>query len=99
MIENASQVFVSSASIWEAAIKIKLNKLKVNIDQLIASIEEGGYTELPVTAKHAAETLKLPLHHYDPFDRILLAQARIEPLRLITADANLKKYSELVELV
>jgi len=67
--------------------------------RLAQSIEATGFHELPVTARHAAMVASLPPHHSDPFDRILIAQAMSEPLHLITTDAKLKPYSELVVLV
>lgn len=99
LILAATDVFVSSATIWEAAIKTKLGKLDTNIDMLVTEIVNNGFTELPVTASHAARVVHLPDIHRDPFDRILIAQAMVEPLRLITADEILKAYSELVQLV
>lgn len=98
-IVDAEEVYISSASIWEAAIKAQLGKLEVNIDFLVESIESEGFIELPISIKHTAQISKLPNHHRDPFDRILVAQAMSEPLRLLTVDKTLKKYSELVEIV
>ncbi len=98
-ISTATDVYISSASIWEATIKIKLKKLDVNIDMMVDSIAESGFLELPITAQHAAAISQLPDIHRDPFDRILIAQAMIEPLTFLTADAELKNYSELVEVI
>lgn len=72
---------------------------KLEMRKLVASIPSSGFRELPVLARHAALVAALPLHHRDPFDRLLIAQAICEPLRLITADARLSRYSELVDLV
>lgn len=99
IIIDADVVYVSSASIWEAAIKIQLGKLDVSIRDLVEAIENEGFVELPLNARQAAVIVTLPNYHRDPFDRILVAQAISEPLKLLTADKNLKKYSELVELV
>ncbi len=99
MIRAADEVYISSVSIWEAAIKIQIGKLDVVIDDLVASIENEGFIELPLMAKHAAMVTKLPHYHRDPFDRMLVAQAMDEPLRLVTADEKLKPYSELVDIV
>jgi PIN domain nuclease of toxin-antitoxin system len=96
LIIEAEAVFVSSASIWEASIKAGLGKLQLDIDALIAEIEAGGYLELSVRATHAARVHTLPLVHRDPFDRLLVAQALIEPLFLLTADKILAQYSDLV---
>jgi PIN domain nuclease of toxin-antitoxin system len=98
-IASASDVYISSASIWEATIKIKLKKLDADIEQLVEAIAESGFLELPITAQHAAGISQLPDIHRDPFDRMLIAQAIIEPLTLLTANAELKNYSELVEVI
>lgn len=98
-IQDATEVYVSSASIWEATIKMSIGKLSVDIDQLVAEISKSGFQELPITAAHAATVARLPDIHKDPFDRILIAQAMSEPLRFLTADAILRGYSELVEIV
>ena len=99
MIESATEIYVSSASIWEAAIKMKLGKLDVNLNDLVNAISQSGFLELPITAQHAANVAELPNYHRDPFDRILIAQAICEPLRFLTADKLLKQYSDLVEVV
>ena len=99
IIVDADVVYISSISIWEAAIKIRLGKLDANIKELINSIESEGFLELPLTADHAALVAELPDYHRDPFDRILIAQAIYEPLRFITADCSLPKYSDLIELI
>ncbi len=98
-ILNATNVYVSSASIWEAAIKVKLKKLDVDVNKLVDVISESGFVELPVTARHAAAVCRLSDIHRDPFDRILIAQAISEPLTFLTADSGLKNYSDLVEMV
>jgi PIN domain nuclease of toxin-antitoxin system len=99
LLEAADEVMVSAASIWEIAIKVRLGKLAVDVVELAAAAAESGFVELPVTGAHAACVAQLPLLHHDPFDRLLVAQAMIEPLRLLTADAALVPYSELVQLV
>lgn len=98
-ILNAKEVFVSSASIWEAAIKASIGKLDIDVDLLAAEIKNNGFIELPVTARHAAKVVHLPDIHRDPFDRMLVAQAISEPLTLLTADEKLRGYSELVEIL
>lgn len=99
LIANATEVYVSSASIWEATIKQALGKLDADVDALVRAISGSGFSELPITARHAAAVSRLPDVHRDPFDRILIAQAICEPLRFLTADTALKKYSELVDVV
>ncbi|MDB5795304.1 MAG: PilT protein domain protein [Noviherbaspirillum sp.] len=98
-IANAAEVYVSSASIWEASIKAGIGKLDVDVDELVMQIEASGFRELPISARHAAAVRTLPGLHNDPFDRLLVAQAICEPLRLLTHDAKLKGYSELVEVI
>jgi PIN domain nuclease of toxin-antitoxin system len=90
---------VSSASIWETAIKVGAGKLKANLDELVAQIAQDGFIELAVSYRHAAAVTSLPGIHRDPFDRMLVAQAICESMPLLTADRVLAKYSRLVELV
>jgi PIN domain nuclease of toxin-antitoxin system len=99
IIESADQVYVSAASIWEIAIKSRLGKIEAHPDELVAAIDASGFQELPVTSAHAAAVWRLPLHHQDPFDRLLVAQSITEPLRLLTADAILGRYSDVVTVV
>jgi PIN domain nuclease of toxin-antitoxin system len=98
-IETATDVYISSVSIWEAGIKISAGKLEADIDDLIEGIQENRFIELPITAKHSKQAAQLPDIHRDPFDRMLVAQTLCEPLRLLTADEQVAKYSELVDLV
>jgi PIN domain nuclease of toxin-antitoxin system len=96
IILNATNVFVSAASIWEIAIKTRLGRLEGDPKEFVASIEQSGFKELAISARHAAMVHDLPLHHRDPFDRLLIAQALSEPLRLLTADKALSQYSDLI---
>lgn len=99
LIQQAEEVYVSSVSIWEATIKAQLGKLDVDIDELVAAIHQSGFLELPLSAEHAANLMQLPEIHRDPFDRILIAQAVMEPLKFLTSDKILQKYSDLVTIV
>jgi PIN domain nuclease of toxin-antitoxin system len=99
MIDTADEVWVSAASIWEAAIKSGLGRLEVDIDSVVAGIGASGFKELPIRAEHAAAVVRLPDHHRDPFDRLLVAQALNEPMRLLTTDKMLKRYSDLVVVI
>ena len=85
-------IYVSAVSIWEIAIKRALGKLKAP-DHLAATVEAEGFSELPVTFVHAEQAGSLPKHHGDPFDRMLVAQAQVEGLILVTADANIPRYA------
>jgi PIN domain nuclease of toxin-antitoxin system len=95
-ILEAEAVFVSAATIWETAIKVRLGKMKGDPDILASYISQSGFTELPIWSRHAKIVATLPMHHTDPFDRLLIAQAISEPLNLLTADTKLKPYSDLV---
>lgn len=96
LIVNASEVYVSSASIWEIAIKWRLGKIEENPEFVAEHIQAAGLKELPVSNRHAVATGRLPLLHRDPFDRLLVAQAICEPMRFVTGDEQLLAYSELV---
>jgi PIN domain nuclease of toxin-antitoxin system len=90
-----SAVLVSAVSIWEIAIKASIGKLTMEPEDLARLgdlIALCGFTELPVTAQHAAKVVTLPHHHSDPFDRLLIAQARVEDLTIVTADQALDHY-------
>lgn len=99
LIESADEVYVSAASIWKIAIKARLGKIRADPVTLAAAIETSGFLELSVSATHAAGVARLELHHNDPFDRLLIAQALAEPMKLITVDAVLARYSNIVMLV
>ena len=96
LMAEATEVYVSSASVWEAGIKAGLGKLTVDVDRLLAEIEVGKFLELPVRAIHGAMVRDLPHIHRDPFDRLLIAQALAKPLLLLTSDGHLSKYTDLV---
>ena len=86
-----SEVFVSSISGWEIALKRALGKLQAP-DNLEASIKKQGFTPLPLTFHHAEQAGALPPHHGDPFDRMLVAQAQIEGLIVVTRDRHISRY-------
>lgn len=98
-IESAEAVFVSSISLWEMVIKAGLGRLEVDFSRLLVRMRTAGIRELAVTWRHAMAVHTLANHHRDPFDRMLIAQAISEPLRLITSDARLRAYSDLVMVV
>lgn len=82
---------VSAATAWEVAIKQALGKLQIDAD-FEAAVQQQGFASLPIMIRHALETRTLPQIHRDPFDRMLIAQARVENLPLLTADARLLGY-------
>ena len=96
LISSADDVFVSSASIWEASIKVALGKLPLDPARLESQLLAAGIQPLPVSWAHARASATLPPHHRDPFDRMLVAQALCEPLHLLTHDAALAVYSDLI---
>jgi PIN domain nuclease of toxin-antitoxin system len=90
-ISEADVVLVSAASAWEIAIKIGLGRLRPSrtVEQ---ATQESGFLELPVTFRHAELVASLPAHHRDPFDRLLVAQAQVEGLTLVTRDPVFRQY-------
>jgi len=105
LLSEAETVFVSAASIWEIAIKHALRgnrpigAFPITGHEAIGEFERAGFSMLAVTPGHAAMVGSLPRHHGDPFDRLLVAQARAEPLRLVTADRALEAYGEIITIV
>lgn len=90
-ISTEELVVVSAAVAWEIAIKRALGKLKAP-DDLTEAVADAGFAPLPITLAHAHAAGGLPRHHDDPFDRMLVAQARYEDLVLVTADRRLAAY-------
>lgn len=104
LIEASERVIVSAASIWEIAIKHAKPKgrsddMPLSAHEALDDFVRAGFTILPITAAHAAAIDDLPPLHGDPFDRILVAQALTEPMRLLTRDARLKLYGSMVLVV
>ncbi len=99
IVESAEAVHVSSVSIWEIAIKVAKGKLTVDVEALASRLVQDGFLPLPVSWAHAQSVRLLPPIHADPFDRMLVAQAMAEPLRLLTTDRLLARYSDLVTVV
>jgi PIN domain nuclease of toxin-antitoxin system len=93
-----NDVFVSAVSVWEIAIKHPLGRrvgqLPFGAGEALRNFADVGYLMLPVSPEHAAAVETLPMHHADPFDRLLVAQALIEPMRLVTADPMVARYSD-----
>ena len=97
--DMSNQVFVSAVNIWEISVKRPLARRTspmMSGEEAIVAFATAGYTMLNVTATHAAAVETLPLIHGDPFDRLLIAQALTEPLRLLTHDKALARYSDTV---
>lgn len=88
----STMVWVSAVSIWEASIKSSLGRLDLQGIDLLAEVAANGFTELAVSGTHGWSAGRLPPHHRDPFDRLLVAQARQEQLILVTDDEVLARY-------
>jgi len=84
-------VLVSAVSIWEAEVKIGSGKLTLDVD-LVEQTYRNEFSDLAINFAHGVEAGRLPPHHRDPFDRMLIAQARVEGLTLVTRDARFKAY-------
>jgi PIN domain nuclease of toxin-antitoxin system len=99
--DMANALFFSAASIWEVAIKASLGRPSFRADPnaLRRALAARGYVELVVTAEHGAAVAALPPIHKDPFDRLLVAQATVEGLTLLTSDAELARYGAPVRRV
>lgn len=89
--EPSNRVFVSAASIWEIAIKSASGKLEVPTN-LEAAMAHSKFHELPIRFAHAVAAGKLPEHHRDPFDRMIIAQAQCERLTVVTQDDHIRRY-------
>jgi PIN domain nuclease of toxin-antitoxin system len=93
--DGGNEIFVSAASIWEIAIKGRLGRLGIPGDPgafIGGQIVENAFRGLPIDAAHALRIWSLPDHHQDPFDRMLVAQAQVEGLKLVSRDPLVAKY-------
>jgi PIN domain nuclease of toxin-antitoxin system len=99
--DPANEVVFSVVSIWEIAIKARLGRTSfaVRPDEIASSALATGFVELPLRWQAAAAVADLPMHHRDPFDRAIVAQAISEPVHLYTADRKLIPYSPLVRAI
>lgn len=101
LLDPANHLVFSSASLWEISIKNDLDRADFSVDprRLWRMLLVSGYRELPVTSEHTVALNDLPSLHKDPFDRILIAQARVEGLTLLTVDKTVAKYGDGVRKV
>ncbi|MFM7210995.1 MAG: type II toxin-antitoxin system VapC family toxin [Actinomycetota bacterium] len=91
MADPTNEISVSAASIWEISIKRQLGKIDIP-DDLVDQCRKEGFSLLSMDARHAERAGSLPLHHTDPFDRMLIAQAELDTLLLVTRDKRLAAY-------
>lgn len=91
LIKDTPDVYVSVASTWELGIKQSIGKLS-GPDDLLERVGSAGFTQLAINFSHAVAASRLPMHHRDPFDRMLIAQARCDRLTLVSRNAEIQKY-------
>lgn len=98
LVSPKTTVWVSAASVWEIGIKHSLGRgdMPVSAADALRYFQDAGYRLLAIDAEHAAAVEQLPPHHADPFDRILVAQALVEPMRLMSHDATVARYSDTI---
>src|SRR5438093_12207474 len=95
ILDPANEILISPASYWEIAIKVSIGKLTLHQpyeDFIDACLNKYGFTILPIDPRHTARVIGLPFHHKDPFDRLLVAQALVESIPIISNDAALDAY-------
>jgi len=90
-VQEADEVYVSAVTAWEIAIKTGLGKIVVR-GSVADAIADYGFSPLPITVEHADAVRSLPLHHRDPFDRLLVVQTQMEELTLVTRDPAFRPY-------
>ena len=93
IIDGNNMVFVSAVTAWEIAIKKATGKLTIPQGNYLDELRTHRFASLDITTEHALAVEGLPHHHKDPFDRLLIAQAQMEKLVLVTADARIKQYA------
>ncbi|EIC29737.1 MULTISPECIES: type II toxin-antitoxin system VapC family toxin [Methylomicrobium] len=93
--DRHNSIAVSIASLWEIAIKISLGKLELldDLSTVESVLHQQGITLLPIKTSHLLQLLNLPFHHRDPFDRLIIAQAQVEQLSVVTHDSQFAQYS------
>lgn len=92
LLSEDHDVAVSSVTTWEIAIKSTLGRIRLDLNELTEAIGADGFEELPVRFAHTSQLRKLPRHHDDPFDRLLIAQAIVEGRKLVTRDEQIAAY-------
>lgn len=94
-MDPGNEIYFSAASAWEIVVKFALGKLELPLpptEYIPSRLARLGHQSLPILQSHALGIERLPLHHRDPFDRILIAQAQVEGLQLVTADKEITAY-------
>ena len=101
VLNESNELYFSPVSLWEIAIKNRLNRADFNVDvhALYSGLLNGGYVEVPISTRHALAVENLPDIHKDPFDRMLISQAVVEGMKIVTADGLVAKYPAAVIFV
>ncbi|KAA6186347.1 type II toxin-antitoxin system VapC family toxin [Thiohalocapsa marina] len=101
LLEPENTLWVSAASVWEIAIKHALQRgdMPISGESAISYFRASGYRILPIEAEHAAAVENLPMHHADPFDRLLIAQSRVGNMWLVSHDEKVARYGDPVIVV
>lgn len=100
--DPANSLHLSAASLWEIQIKLQLGKLALDVplsDVVKAEVTNGSFELLPIRAEHVLAVGDLPPHHNDPFDRMLIAQARTEDMEFVTTDSVIRQYASLARIL
>jgi PIN domain nuclease of toxin-antitoxin system len=94
IVDSRNDVFVSTATLWELAIKISIGRLETprSLSDILATLQKQSFEVLPIMPGHTLQVAALPVHHRDPFDRMLIAQALVEHLSVVTYDSAFKSY-------
>ena len=95
--DGNNRIFISHASQWEISIKVAINRLVFPMDKMEGEVDKNGFELLNITTSHIIQTVSLPMHHRDPFDRMLIAQTQSESLVLLSKDQIFSEYD--VELL
>jgi PIN domain nuclease of toxin-antitoxin system len=90
--DPANDILVSIASLWEIVVKVRIGKLEADIRDIVAAINAQGFETLAIRPEHLEGLVRLPMHHRDPFDHLLIAQAIAEGLTLLSEDQHVSAY-------
>ena len=90
--DPANDILISMVSLWEIAVKVRIGKLQADIEEIISAVQREGFTVLDVGMAHLVALAGLPMHHRDPFDHLLIAQAITEDATLMSEDRNAARY-------
>jgi PIN domain nuclease of toxin-antitoxin system len=90
--DPANDILISMVSLWEIVVKVRIGKLQADIEEIIEAVQREGFTVLDVSMAHLVALAGLPMHHRDPFDHLLIAQAMTEDATFISEDRNAARY-------